>query len=608
MTDATGSRYTCAMHDHEHDEVQTAEVEATIAERVLLVDRDPAHALHHLANALFESVGEDTYFALAMRLLAVAPVETLFTASENNDRRLTAKAVLLHLERRDAEALPLLSRVAVYRPDRPFERWLAPWITEATEPLDPDAFSRYLMIPARSTVGRIALRPSEVRHAAAIADVADALLERSDTRDGPNLLASASGVYRRAGRLTRAIEVAERSAYLGNRFAFTMLALAKRASKDLHGARVAFEQAFVDLPDPENAEFGRLAWDRGDFAEALEVFEAEAKGGPRPEMDVAVDWLRYAASARRTQGAPTQPRGAGAPSDAERRGEELEVRVGRPLVPDDTRLLPMAWIGWLPEPNDAIVNGAREALASGTTLSRVASTSLEAPSARLAVAWAISADDIGALPYEARVPTNPDPREPWEDVPFVLYRYDDLAPIRGLERPGTDVLDAIASLARRPYYLPTWWSDAEAIARGIGPDRVRELAAGMVHARRSGPPDMPPWVWLARQQLAAALLIARVEDKPTVGGPAWTTLEAILCGPSDWAVEAAIVAAAELALEHPPLEPLVRTTLELLFENAPREGHVSWLDALATIYPRLPRASGPWLASCAEHWQPKTQG
>ena len=42
---------------------------------------------------------------------------------------------------------------------------------------------------------------------------------------------------------------------------------------------------------------------------------------------------------------------------------------------------------------------------------------------------------------------------------------------------------------------------------------------------------------------------------------------------TNWAVEAALLAAVELALDHPNVAPLVCVTLESLLEHAPREGH-----------------------------------
>ena len=113
------------MEEHSHDEPEDAEREAAIAE-MALAQGDPPHALHHLANALFDTVGEDTYFELARRVLAASSIEALFDPNEGLDRRLAAKAVLLHLAGRDPEAIELLAQVAAYRVDLPDARSSAP--------------------------------------------------------------------------------------------------------------------------------------------------------------------------------------------------------------------------------------------------------------------------------------------------------------------------------------------------------------------------------------------------------------------------------------------------------------------------------------------------
>lgn len=596
------------MEEHDHDEPLATEREAAIAEHAL-ASGDPVHAAHHLANVLFDTAGDDTYLRLARRVLDAATLDTLIVPDDTRDRRVLMEAVLLHLLGRDAEGLKLLAMVAAYCRDLRIERWLAPWIRDAREPLDPAAFSQYLMLPARTTVGRMHLRPAEVRFAEDVASVADALLEREDTGRDAALLASAASVYRRAGRLEDAIAAAEASVSAApSDVPLTMLALAKRAAGDWEGARLAFERANAIYAISREADLARIAWDAGDLEGALTLFERADPERTDPEINLCVQWLRHALADRpqrlglweRMKRGVLGAKPPRVPPAVE--GAAHEARVGRALHPDDAVLLPQPFVGWLPERRDASINALREMLAKGLTFGRTTVTHMEAPSVRLAIAWSTDAVDAATVDYHTlAIADDPDPREPWDDVPFVLWRYEDDVPFPALPRPGGEVLRAVQALAELPFYLPRWWEEAGRVGPSLGPAHARELAAAMVHAVRDAPIGMPAWTWLQRQQLAAALLIARVEPRPTADGAAWLTLEAILCGPHDWAVEAAIIAAAELAFDHPHFERLVCATFESLLDNAPREGDICWDLALRTVLPRLPRVSGYLRERCAPH-------
>ena len=594
------------MQDHSHDEPEDAEREAAIAE-MALAEGDPSHALHHLANALFDTVGEDTYLDLARRVLDASSIEALFSPNEGHDRRLAAKSVLLHLAGRDAEAIELLAQVAAYRVDLPFERWLAPWITNA-KTFDSSTLLSYLMTPSRSTVGRARLRPTEVAHAVAVGEVADAILARDAV---PAAFACASGVYRRAGRTADAVSAAERCLAHGESYmGLTMLALAKRVGGDFDGARRAFERA--KQIDPEaattiDADLGRIAWDAGDLAEARRCFERVLAVRPNDhELQVGLQWLRHTTpdEAPSAWGARVKSWVGGATKVVDPEGAVHETRVGRALRPDDTVLIPFATVGWLPESSDATLNVVRKLWDEGTPLDsvRVGVSHLEAPSVRLAFAWSAGHDDPAAVAYEAKVPAGLDPREPWDDVPFVLWRYEGVTPIRALDPPSAEVDAAVSELASHAYHLPRWWELAQVAGARLGPSSAHDIAAAMVHrSRASAPDDVTPWAWLQRRQVAAALLLAHVDTSPT--GAGWSTLEAILGGPHDWCVDAAILAAVEIALDRPRFEPLVRVTLEALLDHAPHEGHVCWMDTFATAYPRLPRTSQHFRDRCDAHWE-----
>ncbi len=208
----------------------------------------------------------------------------------------------------------------------------------------------------------------------------------------------------------------------------------------------------------------------------------------------------------------------------------------------------------LPPRQDAIVKVTAHARERGLTSTKSACSSLEAPSALLAVRLVVP-----TLQVEWPIP-DPDPRDPRGDVPFVLWRYatsglfgifrrrtNDAVP--GVPPPRIEVQDAIASLASTRFSPDGWWRRARATAESVGADRVADIVATMVHPP-SVPTDWAPWEWVFHVQVAAAYTIARLDER-WPEGPRRSALFAIARGPVDWTCTAALAALTEIAIRDP---------------------------------------------------------
>ena len=179
-----------------------------------------------------------------------------------------------------------------------------------------------------------------------------------------------------------------------------------------------------------------------------------------------------------------------------------------------------------------------------------------------------------------------DPRQPVAEVRYVLWKYEGTDPSPGLLPPAAEVAARIAGLAAAPYDPSGNWAAASHAAEELGPDRVPEILAVMVH-----PPPVPEgWsalAWLPRVQLAAAQVAAQV-DAGWEGSVRREALMSILLGPSDWATEAAIRVLARLGGEYEPIAPDIHEAFQRLADHRPDQGYCCWERALFAHWLELP--------------------
>jgi hypothetical protein len=204
----------------------------------------------------------------------------------------------------------------------------------------------------------------------------------------------------------------------------------------------------------------------------------------------------------------------------------------------------------LPRRTDALVNLAAQALHQlkpGSKVSSIAVSSIESPSAILTLRRALEEKEVAdelRISF-AEIP-QPDPREPVAPVTVQVWTYGEGGHATpALEPPPEEIFEAVSSLARRPYEIAAWWDEAGSLVRSLPAPKPRELLAAMVHPPKR-PEHLPPWEWIFRLQIAAAMVVARLDD--AWPGPRRDALFSLAQGPVDWTATAALVALSEVAV------------------------------------------------------------
>ena len=251
--------------------------------------------------------------------------------------------------------------------------------------------------------------------------------------------------------------------------------------------------------------------------------------------------------------------------------------------------------GGLPGPFDATANMLREHGAQIFRSARgepggeitVTLNLLEAPSNYLAFRLGREAQGCDVrLKVSVQAVPEPDPREPIEEVKYLLWKYDGTEAFPGLPPPAADVVRRIAELAAAPFDPQTNWAAASRMAEALGVSRVGEILAVMVH-----PPPVPDGLtaltWLPRVQLAAAQVAAQVDEgwQQSVRREA---LLSVLWGPRDWTTEAAIRVLAYLACQNEVLAPAIHDAFHKLADHRPGAGYWGWVHVLYQCWQDLP--------------------
>lgn len=127
---------------------------------------------------------------------------------------------------------------------------------------------------------------------------------------------------------------------------------------------------------------------------------------------------------------------------------------------------------------------------------------------------------------------------------------------------------------------------AQRLAATLTSADVEGLLGVMVH-----PPALPEgraaWDWVRQVQIAAALVLAYLDDG-WEGSARRTALSALIYGPMDWTGGAAIVALADLAVRDPGAGAEVEGTFLDVLERRPSAG--DWALEMPLLYSlaRLP--------------------
>lgn len=578
-------------HDHERRDLQPADAEEEIgiAEQAL-EDDDFAHAAQHVAGALAVDPTRREWRDLLDRIADLAPdVDDLLPLDGGVwfGHAAGRGHVLAHVGRVQ-EALDIVGQVAAHMPSSGYGSWVAEWLRRHPGPLDLSQLMIGLVGVGEGTIGFLRLRPTERALVQPWADVALALLERSGDEGLPQALAISSGVLRRVGLVDEAARAARRSMeLLPNPWAASALGLALRARGEWDAAVEAFRAAGrLDDSYPIRAEVARVHLDAGRLADAERELEAERITDDDPELTAMRAWVRV-----RLRG-DTRPAGFFRRLFAKKDPwlEDVAKRIGERADADLFRQVSIFGVVHPPSPTDATANVVRQLAgkpADGPI--SVSVTTLEAPSNRLALALAAGVTDLATVAYRFGDIPEPDPRLPRRPVRDVVWMYrgpEKRDVIQVLPAPEKDVRRAVDAIAGTPYLLPRWWAAARQAGPALGPSAVDELLGAMVHPPLT-PVGMNPVDWVFQRQLAAAFLLAHVDDG-WEGSRRREVLFSLVDGVMDWTTEVAIIALTELALDEPLARREIEARLWALREEVPTPGHGWFAETLAWCYLRLP--------------------
>jgi tetratricopeptide (TPR) repeat protein len=344
-------------------------------------------------------------------------------------------------------------------------------------------------------------------------------------------------------------------------------------------------QAGLEI-NPDDVEIrnllGDMLWEAGRLDEAEHWYRAALEG------DLTNDWASPSYLAVRFERTGDE--------DAK---EKLDAYVE--ANPQNSRARVLAdrfgpyFSAWLPEPAEAslgIVRMMVEKWHAGedVNISGISLSWLEAPSVYLAYKLELAHEGRrGQLTIDVEAVPRPDVRLPRVPVNYQVWRYNGTKPMPALTEPPERTKDAVAFIAASPYNLKTWFQQAAEIGPQFGPGRAREVLAVMVH-----PPRLRegfwPWTWVQHVQIAAALILARLETG-WKGSVRRQVLLDLANGPLDWTTNAAILALAVLADAEPEIVDEIAAFFNELLREAPQGGYICHLHTLVCSYQRLPNLS-----------------
>ena len=559
------------------------EFDEFIARAELASGSNLAHGAEHLANLLLVDPAHPRWRDLRDRYVAAAgpALESLVPQREQRHAATEAlRAWIRHVQGRHDDALALLVDVArALQSADLLHAWALDWL-EPQGAIEGLAEATGLRVYACLMTFMGEAPQASARQLAQLRRWC-ALLERvaPHWEDTSVLLLTRAGMLRKSGRFEEALALAGSLAEARDYNRVVAIGLALRSNGCFVESAQAFEQGA-----PLEAE-GFSAWlEAGDSWLAAQRWqEAAAAYGQVLARQPGQEWAAPSAAYCRWKidgGDPwTHAVGESLKSGSERARELLFRDFGAIEQSRDASagLLRQIRAKWREAPS------ARP----GDAISRLSVSTVEAPSARLAIELELAA--FGQPPHiemiYGGVPAL-DPRVPIADVAFTLWRWNGLRATPGLPAPPPEIAALMAGLASQRYDPWQNWAQASHVAARLGPTAVADILAVMVHppALRAGGDALD---WLPRVQLAAAMVVAQVDDG-WEGSRRRAALHALLLGASDWATVAGIRALGWVARREPAHAQDIHRLFEERERHLPTEGHWDWVAVLYAEWQQLP--------------------
>jgi|GEM_PF-3535310 len=575
------------MSDYEQP---TPEEDEEVA-REALAQGDLTHAIFHIACALTENCTCQTRINLLEDIIAASPHPLTLVPIEDDNYYATiaVRAYILNHMGQTMGAIDLLRQIVTVKLDVSFMPWVCLWLhdSRSTQPWDLEVILGYLG-------GHI----NTLQHwsGSALTQEIEAGLKVSQTLEQTYpetalLLSIKSAYLRRLHRMEEALQAAEQAYTLSPGWhAATCVAFVHRDNNDVDAALEAYQQALKHDPEDITA--------RLDMADMLCEHQLIHAGlfwyDSILEQDDTHPWALPSSYFYRAIVQHKHPWYERLSSYAI---AHMENERAQTLMQRLIEYCGSAYIDYLPEPVEATINTLRQfiendELAGVEGTVQVTVSLLESPSSKLAVEYAmnlLSPDfpSVWEVNY-SHIPS-PDPRLAWgEEREWLLWRYQDKHAEPGFKPAhNTKIIHLVSRLADVDYRLDIWWGRAMMIAHELNDDAVEQLFGLILH-----PPATEtfwPWVWIQRIQVVATLVLANLQNTQ-----AWAhstrrrALFAILQGPVDWPVVAAIMALTKLAQEDAEVEYEVMEQFYQLFQRKPSEGYCVYLYPLILHWLRLP--------------------
>ncbi|MFJ9692857.1 tetratricopeptide repeat protein [Kitasatospora sp. NPDC101183] len=580
--------------EDEDDPRLAAEGEVAVA-RLAIDSGDLTHAADHLADAIVADPQLPELHEALAELCAAAggPVAARDLFPLDGQVYLGTVVCRAHVEAAAGDwnsAVGLLASAIQYEPAQPWAH--AAWLAREDLPalVDPDAVAQAVARAAGPLPDPLPGELAEtVRPFHSFVQAVVGLHAHH-----PLLLAMASGLTRRLGATTRAVELAERAHRLAPGYLpSVMLGNALRADGRPEQALAVWEAELGRTPPEEDDSSGYLAVDVAELygalgrpAEGLPWLDRVLAAEPQhPKAGPARHALRHA-----VDGSPAHLLALAdhhrAHPDHEYAHELLE-RLSRRET----------WLGMVAGATEATVNVMRQVLAeegSGPdTAIDCSSSALEPPSAVLALRLALPRSTVSY-----RAVGEPDPRVPITPG-ACLWAWDGTQARPAVEPPSVEGAELVRATTEIVWpTVPAAYDHAVRLA-GLP---VADLLGVLVHPPRPREDDLgrallahQPELWVRAVQTFACLGLAHHRtDQPWAASDRRRLLGDLLLGPEDWTVEAAGFALLAIGWTHPETRPDIADLLgrRLHHVDAARRTRVVTIQrsfaALALAAPWLP--------------------
>ncbi|MFI6156017.1 tetratricopeptide repeat protein [Kitasatospora sp. NPDC051170] len=541
--------------EDEDDPRLAAEGEVAIA-RLAIDSGDLTHAADHLADAIVADPQLPELHEALAELCAAAggPAAARELFPLEGQVYLGTVVCRAHVEAAAGDwdsAVGLLASAIQYEPAQPWAH--AAWLAREDLPslVDPDAVAQAVARAAGPLPDPL---PGELADTVRpFHTFVQAVLDRH--ADHPLLLAMASGLTRRLGATTRAVELAERAHRLAPGYLpSVMLGNALRADGRPEQALAVWEAELGRTPPERDDSSGYLAVDVAELygalgrpAEGLPWLDRVLAAEPgHPKAGPARHALRHAVDG--------DPAHLLALADHHRAHPEHEY--AHELLERLSRR--ETWLGMVAGATEATVNLMRQVLAEETTTRDTpldcSASALEPPSTVLALHLALPRSSVS---YQAV--GEPDPRVPLAPGTS-LWTWDGTDPRPAVAPPSADGAELVRATAEIVWpTVPAAYDHAVRLA-GLP---VEDLLGAIVH------PPLPredelgrallshqPELWVRAVQTFACLGLAHHRtDQPWADSDRRRLLSDLLLGPEDWVVEAAGFALLAIGWTHPDTRP-----------------------------------------------------